>query len=543
MIRGTVVDDESGKPIPQFQVTQCTRSRDDQTPSIRESQTVKAADGRFRVALDGWIVSAEGPSLAARVQAPGYLPAETQYVPIGGKIEPVTLRLVKARPIRGIVRGMDGKPLSGSMVYWVGPGRLAFIENGEINEHLVASPDATAKTDAKGVFELPASKDAGIILVLDKAGYAMRQSPDHDPDEPLRLIRWARIEGVVKAGEKGQGGVNVSFSPIEASDFRDKRPQVYFQGGQVTHTDGTFVFENVPSIPVKVGRTGSGFISHVVQLTPADGKTTRLEIGGGGAAVVGRIEKPDGLDLEAFSDGYGLGKHYTRVIAYPAEAAGVPLEQRTVYAATLQPDGQFHIYGLPAGSYVLDVSVHPPPQSGTCGVPVPMAADKASFEIKKADQKGISLPPIRLVLSRGPQPGQVAELAGKTLSGEAFDLKQLRGKVVVLDVWASWCAPCRSETPRLKQLWEKHRDDGKIVFVGINCDVQLDPARKYVAEQALPWTQVATGTWGEGNATLSSLGINAIPSFWLIGPDGVVLARDIPADSIAEQIDKALAVR
>jgi beta-lactamase regulating signal transducer with metallopeptidase domain/thiol-disulfide isomerase/thioredoxin/protocatechuate 3,4-dioxygenase beta subunit len=540
VIHGVVVDDESGKPIQQFQVAECTRFRDDQTPSIRESKTVTAADGKFRAALDGWIVSAEGPSLAARVQAPGYLPAETEYVPIGGKIEPVTLRLVKARPIRGIVRGTDGKPFAGAMVYWVGPGRLAFIQNGEINESIIAAPDATGKTDAKGIFELPASKDAGIILVLDKAGYAVRESSDHDPDDPFRLIAWARIEGVLKASEKGQAGMPVCFTPVESRSFNDKHPQVYFQGTQVTHTDGTFIFENVPSIPLKVGRPGSGFISHVVKLTPAAGKTTRLEIGGGGAAVAGRIVKPDGLNMDTFTDEYGLGKHYTRVIAYPAEAAGVTLDQRTVYAAVLQPDGHFQIYGLPAGSYVLDVGVHPPPQAGTCGVPVAMATGKVSFEITRTGQEEVSLPPIRLVLNRGPQPGQVAELAGTTLSGERFDLTQFRGKVVLLDIWASWCAPCRSETPRLKQLWEKYGTGGKVAFVGINCDWQPEQGRKYVAEQSLSWPQVATGQWGEDNAVLSSLGINAIPSFWVIGPDGKVLARDVPAESLGQQLEEAL---
>ena len=295
-------------------------------------------------------------------------------------------------------------------------------------------------------------------------------------------------------------------------------------------------------MPLKAGKVGIGFTSHAVKVTPVPGKTTRMEIGAGGASVSGRIEKPEGLDMAAFADEFGLGKHYTRAIAYPANDANVPLEQRTVYAATLQADGGFHIYGLPAGSYVLDVSVHVPPQAGTCGVPVAIASGKSKFEIKpQAGQGEMSLPPVRLVLTKGPQPGQVAQLAGKTLSDEAFDLKQLRGKLVLLDVWASWCQPCRTETPGSRTSGTDHREGGKIAFVGINCDIQLDEARKYVAEQALPWPQVATGTWGEDNATLSSLGINAIPSFWLIGPDGTVLARDIPAASLAEQIDKALA--
>ena len=112
----------------------------------------------------------------------------------------------------------------------MGPGQLALIQNGEINENIIAAPDTKGRTDAKGIFELPASKQAGMILVLDKTGYAMRKTADHDPDEPLRIAAWANVEGVVKAGEKGEGGASVMLTPVESRDRNDTGPQVQFRG-------------------------------------------------------------------------------------------------------------------------------------------------------------------------------------------------------------------------------------------------------------------------------------------------------------------------
>lgn len=60
-------------------------------------------------------------------------------------------------------------------------------------------------------------------------------------------------------------------------------------------------------------------------------------------------------------------------------------------------------------------------------------------------------------------------LAGTTLDGDAWKLSEASGKVVVVNVWASWCGPCRTEAPELAKVWESYQGSGKpVVFMGIN---------------------------------------------------------------------------
>lgn len=107
--------------------------------------------------------------------------------------------------------------------------------------------------------------------------------------------------------------------------------------------------------------------------------------------------------------------------------------------------------------------------------------------------------------------------AAETISGDTFQLRDYRGRVVVLNVWATWCPPCRVEMPGFVDLQEEFRDEG-VQFVGISVDRDgSDVVRRFVEEQGIPYPQIV-------NPTLAARHFpgNKIPRTYLIDKQGQI---------------------
>ena len=103
-----------------------------------------------------------------------------------------------------------------------------------------------------------------------------------------------------------------------------------------------------------------------------------------------------------------------------------------------------------------------------------------------------------------------------------LDLEQYRGQVVVLDFWASWCAPCRRSFPWMNRMQAKYGDDG-LVIIGINLD--RDPADARVFLEEIPADFLIHY---DTEATLAeSFGVEGMPSSYVIGRDGEIVAQHL----------------
>lgn len=125
--------------------------------------------------------------------------------------------------------------------------------------------------------------------------------------------------------------------------------------------------------------------------------------------------------------------------------------------------------------------------------------------------------------------GQPLELVGPTLDGQEFDLAKWKGKVILVDFWATWCGPCVGELPHVKKVYEKYREQGFEV-VGISLDDSREALEKFVKDRQIPWVQIIYQDQkdrGWNNPLARRYGIDAIPATFLIGRDGKVVARDL----------------
>ena len=140
-----------------------------------------------------------------------------------------------------------------------------------------------------------------------------------------------------------------------------------------------------------------------------------------------------------------------------------------------------------------------------------------------------------------PRPKPVAAISFADAQGQAHSLSDFKGKIVVINVWATWCVPCRDEAPLLMQLAENLR----VRIVGINYKDQPDNARRFLGRYGNPF--VAAGTDESGRAAIE-WGVYGVPETFLVGRDGKIafkLVGGINPDNLERtlkpEIEKALA--
>ena len=105
------------------------------------------------------------------------------------------------------------------------------------------------------------------------------------------------------------------------------------------------------------------------------------------------------------------------------------------------------------------------------------------------------------------------------MQGNRFSTEQHRGKVIVLDFWATWCGPCVAEHPKLRELYERYHDRG-LEIVGISFDADHPALDRYLRKHALPWPQVRFPDDLTRAAVKWVTGVGGIPRYFVIDPQG-----------------------
>jgi thiol-disulfide isomerase/thioredoxin/phage terminase small subunit len=141
----------------------------------------------------------------------------------------------------------------------------------------------------------------------------------------------------------------------------------------------------------------------------------------------------------------------------------------------------------------------------------------------------VSTPPVRAAVNVGDRP----QINVRTTEGQDLTLDALRGKLVLLDFWATWCGPCMAEAPHMVETNRTYGPQG-LQIVGISLDRSpADLANKKPA--GFTWPQYLD----TGGKVASQFGVNGIPHVYLLGPEGQVLWHGHPAGGLDAQIAKA----
>jgi thiol-disulfide isomerase/thioredoxin len=129
------------------------------------------------------------------------------------------------------------------------------------------------------------------------------------------------------------------------------------------------------------------------------------------------------------------------------------------------------------------------------------------------------------------------DLKFTAVDGTPVDLAALKGKVVLIDFWATWCPPCRGEVPNVVAAYQKYHDQG-FDIIGISLDQDKDALLAFTKENGMTWPQFFDGG-GWQNAISSRCGVDSIPAMWLIDKKGNLVTKDGRED-LAGQVEKLL---
>jgi beta-lactamase regulating signal transducer with metallopeptidase domain/thiol-disulfide isomerase/thioredoxin len=574
-LTGKVVDAESGKPIERF-VAIRGKAMSDEMRWFREERTIDGRKGRFQMTGDGF-----HRYFAARVEAEGYRPEiSPTYKAEQGPVEWVA-KLTRQAGAAGVVHSPDGQPAVGAEVVLLLKSHFSVSINDQGGRLKLDGnlPRVTATAD--GRFVLPPETEAFDVLAVHKSGIAKITDTELAASGTIVLERWMRLSGAVQGPGAAKAG--------QAVQLRCQSDHTWWTFSSTAWTDaaGHFAFERVPAGPATIslptpGVNGFGASPGVTNFRQgfrvAQDEDLEIKVGGPSRTVIGQFVLPHGrpwsemhtfLQHQMTVDAAGVGPlphpdNWDAMTAverngwYTTWEKSPPglehLERRRLsgrhLALDVRSDGTFRWDDVPVGSaqfftnidrrILLDERaefarrIRPTSHSHHFEVP---ALDRGQPD-EVLDLGKIELPFESLVnLAIGQA---TPEFAVTTLAGEPLRSKDLRGKFVLLDFWATWCGPCLKELPLVKEAYEEFANDPQVVFVSLSLDKTREEPLEFVAREKLAWTQGYLGEWDKANMP-NEYGVLGIPAVFLIGPDGKLLAKDLRGAQIKEAIKAATA--
>jgi peroxiredoxin len=202
-------------------------------------------------------------------------------------------------------------------------------------------------------------------------------------------------------------------------------------------------------------------------------------------------------------------------------------QNRKMYKFTVNEDGSFKLDKVENGNYTLQIAILKGRE--------PIAQFSKAVVVKGED---VSIGDVTLAVSANLGVGDEApNFVTKTVDGKELSLSDFKGKYVLIDFWATWCGPCRGETPNLKATFEKYRSNPKFAMIGMSLDKDGKLPKAYADKNGLEWVNAHPGP---SDPVAKAFGVRGIPSIWLIGPDGKVVAKGLRGAAIPATIEKHL---
>ena len=558
-ISGSVVDAKSGRSIDHFEVIPVKAFRPDfYSTDFQEDSVAIGKGGEYEIRIDSFGESTD--RFRVRIEADGYRTAFGS-LSLGPGEPPLVedFRLEPVAPLVGRVVDLDGKPANKFHVV-IGSATTSPLFDFD-------SPDTSCgkafEVQGDNRFEIAASFEPQRLRVFNDDGFAeLVVLPEQDEIGTVVLQPYANVSGRLMQGSVPIGNEGVYFYPLVQRGLTEARFEDHF----VTRTDpdGYFDFGRLPpmagSIRAYLGPWQDSNLtssqSKPVELRPGDHE--QLVLSGNGCTVTGRVVAKGRSD-DKFSKRWSLNWLVSRKagvhlppdatpFSFPTDTGAFDsawlkhtdfsawLATKENHYVKLREDGYFKIHGVPAGEYDLIIQLYEQPAGclveavGTRVMPVMVATE----EVRSGE---VDLEAIEIECRTGPRPGSdMRAYEFINFDGRVVHVNDLRGRYLLLHVWASWCAPCLDSMPQLKADIA-NLAQGPFTAIGINVDADKKRGQAVAKSFSLDWAQNYVG---EDSDLALQLAVSSVPAYYLIGPDGKLVGSSSEWTEIHQLLQEKL---